>query len=410
MLKVLFNQDGSINQLIAPQYVVQGSSGELDSLRIEAKVVDLDLTDYIVTAQCKLPNNHTSSIDLDGVTEEGYRYGYLTEAQTYYDGTLLVSVRIEDENENVLYSFNVPVTINPSTYGTEGVSDNITNAQYVDLVKQLSVANAKIDKLSAVKPVIYYDTYNEAIADVENLEIGQIVWAQDRRQLFSVYIPSGLTTKTLSGIHVDSMQVNYSSESERFEMTEDQRYRALNDPYSLVIYLYNPNDTTYSQFMYRYVGFKNGQFHFVAIKEDEEDGVITREYSELYFIPSSPGVTVSKTTQYIPATVSMLYHHRIKVVLNTYNTSTAIGLMFIDIYSTSSEEINTSTKLHDWVYENEHGEVSAAGQIDISGSVKDIFSFVSGQYNVWVKYQLYPSETTQNISLGTITDTIKQIF
>ena len=31
MLKVLFNQDGSINQLIAPQYVVQGSSGELDS-------------------------------------------------------------------------------------------------------------------------------------------------------------------------------------------------------------------------------------------------------------------------------------------------------------------------------------------------------------------------------------------
>ena len=76
MLKVVFNQDGSVKSLEFPHYVTQGSSGELESLKLVAAVDDLDLTDYTVIAVCKLPNGHTSSISLDQTNTDGSKYAF----------------------------------------------------------------------------------------------------------------------------------------------------------------------------------------------------------------------------------------------------------------------------------------------------------------------------------------------
>ena len=180
MLKLLFNQDGSIKDIVFPHYVTQGSTGELDSLKIAVAVDDLTLTDYTVVAQCKLPNGHSSVIDLDETDTDGYRYGYLTEAQTYYAGTLLISIKIINTNNAVLYTFQIPVTIDPTTYDATELTDNITNAQYTDLVKKLSV-------YSATGTVISYDTYAEANADKVNLNVGQLLFVREYNFFYKVY-------------------------------------------------------------------------------------------------------------------------------------------------------------------------------------------------------------------------------
>lgn len=189
MLKVVFKTGGSIKELVAPNYVTQGSHGALNSLKLATAVDGLDLTDYIITAECRTPDNKLSSISLDSFDEEeGLYFGYLTEAQTYYAGTLYISIRIEDENENVLYSYNVPVVVNPTTYEPTGLSDNITNEQYVDLIKKIK--NSKTI-------VSVYSTYAEANTDKDNLEVDQIIYVKDSNELYVVTQVSGSTAKLL---------------------------------------------------------------------------------------------------------------------------------------------------------------------------------------------------------------------
>ena len=205
MLKVVFNTDGSIKELVAPNYVTQGSHGALNSLKLATAVDGLDLSNYIVTAECRTPDNKLSSISLDSYDEEdGLYFGYLTEAQTYYAGTLYISIRIEDENENVLYSYNVPVVVNPTTYEPTGLSDNITNEQYVDLIKKISKRNIPV-----------YSTYDEANADRDNLEVNQIIYVKDSNELYVVTQVSGSTAHLLQLIsrnHILIVDGAYASE------------------------------------------------------------------------------------------------------------------------------------------------------------------------------------------------------
>lgn len=64
MIKVLFNSDGSLKAFDLPQYITQGSSGEIDALRLEVAVdgVDLVSDDLIVKAQFTLPNGDTNAL------------------------------------------------------------------------------------------------------------------------------------------------------------------------------------------------------------------------------------------------------------------------------------------------------------------------------------------------------------
>ena len=147
MLGLIFNDDGSIFDAALPKYVTQGSSGNLDSLKICVAFKDSDITDEGTTVICRfrLPDGTKNDITLfnNGTfefqsTEYNCKYGYLTADQTLYEGILLVSIEVlTDVGSNILYTYNARITVNPTTYDPTSDYTNINNAQYENLATQI---------------------------------------------------------------------------------------------------------------------------------------------------------------------------------------------------------------------------------------------------------------------------------
>lgn len=154
MLKVVFNKDGSIRQYQLPTYVVKGSSGSIDALRLEVAVNEVNLDDYIVQAHFKLPNGTTNSLylgntlsnlDIYGVDYPNGKYDYLTATQTYYEGIVEASIVITSslDTNTVLYTFPFRITVNPSTYDPQNDDELITHAQYYNLLSYIDEIKSK---------------------------------------------------------------------------------------------------------------------------------------------------------------------------------------------------------------------------------------------------------------------------
>lgn len=147
MLGLIFNDDGSIFAAALPKYVTQGSSGELDSLKICVAFKDTDITDEGTTVICRfrLPDGTKNDITLfnNGTfefqnTPFKCKYGYLTADQTLYEGILLVSIEVlSDVGSNILYTYNARITVNPTTYDPTSDYVLINNAQYENLATQI---------------------------------------------------------------------------------------------------------------------------------------------------------------------------------------------------------------------------------------------------------------------------------
>lgn len=147
MLGLIFNDDGSIFAAALPKYVTQGSSGNLDSLKICVAFKDKDITDEGTTVICRfrLPDGTKNDITLfnNGTFEfQGIeykcKYGYLTADQTLYEGILLVSIEVlTDVGSNILYTYNARITVNPTTYDPTSDYVLINNAQYENLATQI---------------------------------------------------------------------------------------------------------------------------------------------------------------------------------------------------------------------------------------------------------------------------------
>lgn len=130
MLKIVFNQDGSIKAFEFPSYVIQGSQN------VNKIVVAIDNDTFAgktVLAKFMLPNGDTNSLSFDLANQEfsilGVTYNgigvYLTQKQTYYAGTLLVSIEVlSTAAQTILYTYQCKVTINPSTFNPDAISDS----------------------------------------------------------------------------------------------------------------------------------------------------------------------------------------------------------------------------------------------------------------------------------------------
>ena len=147
MLGLIFNDDGSIFAAALPKYVTQGSSGNLDSLKICIAFKDKDITDEGTTVICRfrrpdgIKNDITSfnngTFEFQGIKYK-CKYGYLTADQTLYEGILLVSIEVlTDVGSNILYTYNARITVNPTTYDPTSDYVLINNAQYENLATQI---------------------------------------------------------------------------------------------------------------------------------------------------------------------------------------------------------------------------------------------------------------------------------
>lgn len=147
MLGLIFREDGSIFATALPKYVTQGSSGEVDSLKICVAFKDSNITEEgnVVICRFQLPDGTKNDITLfnNGTfefqsTEYNCKYGYLTADQTLYEGILLVSIEVlTDVGSNILYTYNARITVNPTTYDPTSDYVLINNAQYENLATQI---------------------------------------------------------------------------------------------------------------------------------------------------------------------------------------------------------------------------------------------------------------------------------
>lgn len=133
MLKVLFNQDGSIGGFQFPNFVTQGSHGT-ESTKI-AVAVDGDFNIYdpnlSIVAKFRLPNGEYNETVFESNPEPetfelvGRTYNcrsiYLTELQTVFAGVLFISIVIKNiTTQETLYTYQCKIMIDPSTYSIDG--------------------------------------------------------------------------------------------------------------------------------------------------------------------------------------------------------------------------------------------------------------------------------------------------
>ena len=179
MLTIIYNKDGSIKNLKLPTYVNQGSNN-VD--KVFVAVDGLDTDEYTVSANFKLPNHTTSEIaaastDEETIDETTYagRSFYLTTAQTYYAGRLLLSISLTQNANQIKWTYPVEIIINPTTFDPTSDDSNITNAQYYSL---LGALNVKQDKY-AIGNVRFYKTYTDLANDLVNIVNYQVCATKD---------------------------------------------------------------------------------------------------------------------------------------------------------------------------------------------------------------------------------------
>lgn len=179
MLGLIFNDDGSIFAAALPKYVTQGSSGDLDSLKICIAFKDSNITDEGNTVICRfrLPDGTKNDITLfnNGTfefqsTEYNCKYGYLTADQTLYEGILLVSIEVlTDFGSNILYTYNARITVNPTTYDPTSDYVLINNAQYENLATQIENLQYRGASKQYVNEIVTHAVFEDVSVVFDNV-------------------------------------------------------------------------------------------------------------------------------------------------------------------------------------------------------------------------------------------------
>ena len=147
MMYLIYNQDGSIKFTNLNEVITQGST----TTKIFVNVGGIIPSETVgAIATYKLANNETSSgngeATLETINNESYN-GWLftlTQDETYYYGTLLMSIKIFTVGTNeVLFTIPVELTVNKT--GFDASSTTITITQYTNLVGSISTQNADFE-------------------------------------------------------------------------------------------------------------------------------------------------------------------------------------------------------------------------------------------------------------------------
>lgn len=176
-MEIIFNNDGSLKYCNLTDSIIQGDNGtKYIDCAVEGRTPDT----YTMVALFRLPNgdentisaNSTVNISVDGTSYSGRRIT-LTQAQTLYAGKLFMSLRLVDLSNNILYTIERELTVNPSVF--EPTEQTITQAQYNSLVQSLASYQVKY----ALNNVRFYKTLALANADISNLAVDQTVYVEN---------------------------------------------------------------------------------------------------------------------------------------------------------------------------------------------------------------------------------------
>ena len=173
---IIFNHDGSIKNLNLPAIITQGSAGTYTLL---CGIDGYDNDDFLCQAFFELPNGDVNSIigtaetiHIDDSDYEGYEIT-LTAAQTQFAGNLRMSLRLYDNPDHILWTYNLLLTINESNYEAEYT--DITMAQYEGIIESLS----KFQQKYTLNNARFYKSLADAQADLTNLATNQCIILAD---------------------------------------------------------------------------------------------------------------------------------------------------------------------------------------------------------------------------------------
>ena len=139
MLKVVFNEDGSINELIVMESINQGSN---NVNKVFASILNRAVGDYTCVGEFELPSGDLE--ELSGVVDsqevgqstlDGYIIS-LAESVTRQAGNLKLNLKLIDLQDNVLCTYQVTLKVNKTGY--EPSTTHITEAQYNALLQSLN--------------------------------------------------------------------------------------------------------------------------------------------------------------------------------------------------------------------------------------------------------------------------------
>lgn len=411
MIKVLFNNDGSIDGIDLPQYITQGSSGEIDALLLEVAVKDLDLIsgDYTVQAQFTLPNGTNNALTFDKDIEEFTLLGkvhpngkgvYLTEAQTYYSGILLVSLKIVDASLNTLYTYKCKLTINPTTYQPDSEDTMISNAQYTNIGLSLTNLKNQISQINGQLRV--FDTLSDAEKNIRDLAIGQIIFINETNELYIcqendddekilvlisrnkiISISCSDATNPPAGGTIVDTSISYYLNNNLVE--------------ALCFYDSNGNSNFYV--------FENNNGTITTFtKLNVTTNQVTKDIRQ---VTNSNGYYNRSGAYFLRYEKAMIYKHILAIPVTLTTTSitptTYTGTCYATLYNNSSTQITTKALLLNALSLNEtlpaYGSVLTTSFIGIYKSSSSSFSF---QYNLASGIITYTEGAT-------ITDTVSAI-
>ena len=130
-LQIIFNADGSINELVVGTSIQQGDN---ETKQIFTKIIGVSNSDYTCSGDFLLPDGTVSEVVAE-TDDDGYSIT-LTEAQTLYAGNIKLSLKLIDLQSHVLCTYQVTLKINPTSYNPN--TTNITEAQYNSLLQSLN--------------------------------------------------------------------------------------------------------------------------------------------------------------------------------------------------------------------------------------------------------------------------------
>ena len=167
MMKIIFNQDGSIESITIPESIQQGNDG-VDEIFV--KWNGYSNTDYTCDAVFTLPNGDTNTL-VATTSGSGFLIT-LTEAQTLYAGKLLASFRLKDLN-TTLFSYQYEFQINPT--GADIDETTITIAQYNSIVQAMNsyllLDGGTLNQDSSISVETSDATKKKSILDGNGLEL-----------------------------------------------------------------------------------------------------------------------------------------------------------------------------------------------------------------------------------------------
>ena len=233
MMYAIYNSDGSRKLTNLNEIITKGSNGVTE---IFIAVENYPNTDYSASANFKLPDGTINSLvgvatskTFDTDTYAGWLFT-LSSAQTAYVGDVFVSIKVEDNNDLVLFSFPLTLTVNPASVDLD--STIISLAQYQNLLNALA---SKQDKFVTTN-VRGYETLTDAYNDIDNLAIGQYVYVKFHDKFFVK-----VDEETLNIVYA---AIVYNGDSGTATLQERNLFNI--SPYSVVI-LHNDIRYYYSQ-------------------------------------------------------------------------------------------------------------------------------------------------------------------